>query len=69
MGDNVCYPHQMKKLAVSYSHKYFGKTEKLLPKVVGNYSWGTLKDNYLGEVPSLKVACVLPLGTFKPPRD
>ena len=64
----VCYPHQMKKLAVSYSHKYFGKTEKLLPKVVGNYSWGTLKDNYLGEVPSLKVACVLPLGTFKPPR-
>ena len=68
LGTNiVCYPHQMKKLAVSYSHKYFAKAEKLLPKVVGNYSWGTLKDNYLGEVPSLKVACVLPLGTFKPP--
>ena len=64
----VCYPHQMKKLAVSYTHKYFDKAEKLLPKVVGNFCWGTLKENYLGEVPSLKVACVLPLGTFKPPR-
>ena len=70
LGTNiVCYPHQMKKLAVSYSYKYFVKAEKLLPKVVGNYSWGTLKDNYLGEVPSLKVACVLPLGTFKPPSS
>ena len=70
LGTNiVCYPHQMKKLAVSYSYKYFVKAEKLLPKVVGNYSWGTLKENYLGEVPSLKVACVLPLGTFKPPSS
>ena len=64
----ICFPHQLKKLAVYYSCKYFNKAEVSLPGIVGNSSWNTLKDNYLGEVPPLRCICVLPLGTVDPAK-
>ena len=64
----ICFPHQLKKLAVSYSFKYFSKAEMSLPGIVGNSSWKTLKDNYLGDVPPLRCTCVLPLGTVDPAK-
>ena len=64
----LIYPHQTKKLAVSYCWRYFSDAEKVLPKRVGNQSAKTLKKSYLGEVPPLRTICVLPLGTVRPPR-
>ena len=64
----ICFPHQLKKLAVSYSYKYFNRAEVSLPGIVGNSSLNTLKDNYLGEVPPLRCICVLPLGTVDPAK-
>ena len=64
----ICFPHQMKKLAVSYCVKYFNQAERSLPGIVGNSSWTTLKENYLGEVPPLRCICVLPLGTVDPAK-
>ena len=63
----ICF-HQLKKLAVSYCFKYFSKAEMSLPGIVGNSSWKTLKDNYLGDVPPLRCTCVLPLGTVDPAK-
>ena len=66
----IYFPHQLEKFAVSYICKYFHKPEgeESFPKNVGNVSWYTLKDNYLGEVPSLRCICVLPLGTVDPAK-
>ena len=64
----IIYPHQTKKLAVSYSWKYFHNAEKYLPARVGNKSSKTLKSSYLGNVSDLRTICVLPLGTVRPRR-
>ena len=64
----IIFPHQTKKLAVSYSWKYFHNAEKYLPARVGNKSSKTLKSSYLGNVSDLRTICVLPLGTVRPQR-
>ena len=65
----ACGPHQMKKLACSYSKKYFPRSSKLLFKRVGSKSMNVLNRCYIKEVPALRFSCVLPLGTVRPRRE
>ena len=62
------YPHQTKKLAVSYCWKYFAldKVQSELPAVTGNASVNVLKGSYLGSVPNITLPAVVPLGTIRP---
>ena len=59
----ISFPHQSKKLAVSYSFLYFKAHAKKLPALTGNKSLTVLKRSYAYEVPPLKYPVVLPLGT------
>ena len=59
----ISFPHQSKKLAVSYSFLYFNAHAKKLPALTGNKSLTVLKRSYAHEVPPLKYPVVLPLGT------
>ena len=62
------YPHQTKKLAVSYCWKYFAFrfVKERLPAKTGNRSIKVLKGSYLGAVPDIRLHCVVPLGTIFP---
>ena len=62
------FPHQTKKLAVSYCWKYFDKdiVVKRLPVLTGNSSIRVLKGSYLGTVPDITLPTVVPLGTIRP---
>ena len=67
--DVAIYPHQTKKLAVSYCWKYFDevRVRKELPAATGNSSIRVLKGSYLGAVPDITLPAVVPLGTIRPP--
>ena len=69
-SDVAIFPHQTKKLAVSYCWKYFDKdiVLKELPTRVGNSSIRVLKGSYLGSVPDITLPTVVPLGTIRPSR-
>ena len=60
-------PHQMRKLGASLSHKV-GQDEDHVRKVMGFSSMGILRKNYIADVPSLNIACVLPGGPYFPRR-
>ena len=62
------FPHQSKKLAVSYCWKYFSShvVKDKLPARTGNSSVKVLKGSYLGSVPDIRLPCVVPLGTIFP---
>ena len=60
-------PHQMRKLGASLSHKV-GQDEDHVRKVMGFSSMGVLRKNYIADVPSLNIACVLPGGPYFPQR-
>ena len=66
--DVVIFPHQTKKLAVSYCWKYFDRAivESTLPAVTGNCSIRVLRGPYLGSVPDITLPAVVPLGTIHP---
>ena len=64
----VMFPHQTKKLAISYCYKYFAPNIKRLPKITGNKSLGVVKRSYCRTVPNLRCPVVLPLGTVDPAR-
>ena len=64
----VMFPHQTKKLAISYCYKYFSPSIKKLPKITGNKSLGVVKRSYCRTVPNLRCPVVLPLGTVDPAR-
>ena len=62
-------PHQVRKLAASYSAVLMGHSkdlERTLMDRMGCSSMMVLKKNYISTVPHLNVSCVLPVGTFKP---
>ena len=61
-------PHQMRKLSASLAHKV-GQVEDTVRKRMGFSSVTVLRKNYVGEVPSLNIACVLPGGPYFPPGD
>ena len=56
-------PHQVRKLAASYSKK-LGMPEKIFRKKMGFSSVAIMRKNYMGEVPDLKFSCVLPGGIY-----
>ena len=61
-------PHQVRKLAASYSAVLMGQSkdlERTLMDRMGCASMFILKKNYICHVPPLNVSCVLPVGTFK----
>ena len=61
-------PHQMRKLAASYAH-LVGQDEDTV-KDMGFSSVSTLRKHYVGDVPPLRLPCVLPGGPFFPePSD
>ena len=56
--------HHTKKLACSLSSKYWPDVKELqLEKLTGNKRFGTLSRYYIHEVPNLRVAVSIPLGT------
>ena len=60
-------PHQVRKLAASYSAVLMGPSkdlERTLMDRMGCSSMMVLKKNCINVVPSLNVTCVLPVGTF-----
>ena len=58
------YAHHMKKLACSLCYKYWPDAKELhLEKLTGNKRFGTLAKYYIKEVPDMRVAVSLPLGT------
>ena len=62
-------PHQMRKLAASYSAKMINSStisEKKLMERMGCSSMNVLKRTYINNVPNLNCKCVLPIGTFIP---
>ena len=64
-------PHQVRKLAASYSALMVGSSsegELKLMERMGCSSMSVLRRVYIKEVPSLNFKCVLPVGTFIPTR-
>ena len=67
-GDNSHVPvgpHQMRKLAASYA-VWAGQDEQIILSCMGFSSGKIFRKNYVAEVPPLRVACVLPGGSFIP---
>ena len=62
--DIPMYPHQCKKLAVSYCWEYFDNVASKLPARVGNSSISVLENTYKGPVPPIRTRVVTPLGTI-----
>ena len=60
----VCV-HQTKKLAFSYSKKFFTTTDDVLCKKMGNKTIKVLNRVYMGDVSPLRYTCVVPAGTLK----
>ena len=58
-------PHQMRKLAASYAH-LVGQDEDTVKDNMGFSSVSTLRKHYVGDVPPLRLPCVLPGGPFFP---
>ena len=58
-------PHQMRKLACSYSKKFWPYASSNLFTATGSKSMNVLSRCYIREVPPLRYPCVLPLGTAK----
>ena len=59
--------HQIRKLAASHSTQA-GHNERIIKEKMGFSEVKILKKNYIAKVPDLKVACVLPGGSFIPNR-
>ena len=62
-------PHQVRKLAASYSFLLVGNSKSLestLMERMGCASMSVLKKNYINSVPDLRFKCVVPIGTFIP---
>ena len=62
-------PHQMRKLAASYSAKMLNDNkamETLLLERMGYKSMKIIKKCYIAHVPDLNYKCVVPLGTYNP---
>ena len=62
-------PHQMRKLAASYSHIMVKRTPQLESKMLERMGCMTSKillKNYIHDVPHLDTKCVLPVGTYYP---
>ena len=62
-------PHQMRKLAASYSAVLMGNSkdlERTLLDRMGCKSMTVLKKNYILLTPSLNFKCVVPVGTYSP---
>ena len=57
--------HQTKKLAFSYSKKFFTTTDDVLCKKMGNKTIKVLNRVYMGDVSPLRYTCVVPAGTLK----
>ena len=66
--DIPMYPHQCKKLAISYCWEYFDNVAVVskLPARVGNSSISVLENTYKGPVPPIRTRVVTPLGTIYP---
>ena len=65
-------PHQIRKLAASYSAQLIGSSpegQKKLMERMGCSSMSVLRRVYIKDVPSLNFKCVLPVGTFIPSSD
>ena len=62
----VMFPHQCKKLAVSYSILYFEAQKHELPPLTGNKGMGVLMKIYDHAVVRLNMPVVVPLGTVDP---
>ena len=63
-------PHQVRKLAASYSKPLVDANPSLKKKLyerMGSNGLGVLEKVYIQEVPQLDTVCVLPVGTFFPP--
>ena len=58
--------HQIRKLAVSLSWKYFQGPKKKLCDWVGTRSFKTLNKIYIRDVDSVSFPCQVPLGTLLP---
>ena len=62
-------PHQMRKLAASYSYKLALGDPSLTAKMqerMGCKSMVILQKSYINPVPQLDSKCVLPVGTYYP---
>ena len=59
--------HQIRKLAASHSIQA-GQNEQTIKEKMGFSEVNILRKNYIAQVSNLKVACVLPGGTFIPKR-
>ena len=59
--------HQVRKLAASHALQE-GQDEQVIKVKMGFSEVRILRKNYIAPVPRLKVACVLPGGTFIPDR-
>ena len=59
--------HQIRKLASSHAIRA-GQKERIIKEKMGFSEVKILRKNYITQVPSLKVTCVLPGGTFIPNR-
>ena len=69
MDDSPVSPHQMRKLAASYSARMIGSSasgERRLMDRMGCSSMNVLKRTYINDVPVLGFKVVLPAGTFIP---
>ena len=58
-------PHQMRKLACSYSKKFWPRASSTLFTATGSKSMNVLSRCYIRDVPPLRYPCVLPLGTAR----
>ena len=58
-------PHQMRKLACSYSKKFWPHASSSLFTATGSKSMNVLSRCYIRDVPPLRYPCVLPLGTAR----
>ena len=61
-------PHQMRKLAASYS-SFLGQDEDAVLRAMGFSSSYVFRKNYVAWVPPLTVPCMLPGGSFLARRD
>ena len=57
--------HQTKKLAFSYSKKFFNIADDVLCKKMGNKTIRVLNRVYMGDVSPLRFTCVVPAGTLR----
>ena len=58
--------HHLRKLACSYSWKYFNEDLAVFAGLVGSKNTTILFSTYIRDVPALKYPCVVPLGTVLP---